>query len=123
MTRIPEHSQTLAPPELQERRSTRRFPIVAPLEYKAFRHGLLIREGVGYTLDISSSGILFQTDHPLESGLRLELSVEWPVLHDLRAHRQLHAFANIVRLTNDQVAVRLVRPKLLDKNGASGQED
>lgn len=123
MSRIPELSQTLALPQLPERRSTRRFPIVVPLEYKAFRHGLLIREGVGYTLDISSSGILFQTDHPLESGMRLELSVQWPVLHDLRAHRQLHAYAHIVRLMKDQVAVRLVRPKLLDKNGASGRED
>ena len=123
MARAPEHSRISALSELPERRSTRRFPIVVPLEYKAFRHGLLIREGVGYTLDISSSGILFQTDHPLESGLRLELSVEWPVLHDPRAHRQLHAFAHIVRLSKDQVAVRLVRPKLLDKNAAAGQEN
>ncbi len=43
-----------------ERRATQRFSIVAPLEYKAFRGHVLVREGVGRTINFGSRGILFQ---------------------------------------------------------------
>jgi hypothetical protein len=86
-----------------------RFPMVVSLEYKAFRHGLLIREGVGRTINVGSSGILFHADPPLEPGLRLELSIHWPVPEEMRALVRLHALAQIVRLRDDEAAVRLVR--------------
>ena len=98
-------------PVLPDRRATRRFPIVVPLEYKAFHGRVLVREGVGRTINIASRGILFHADPPLELDLHLELSLNWPVLHETRAHLRLHALGQIVRLSDDQVAVRLVRPE------------
>lgn len=103
-----QNSEGRPPPE---RRATQRFPIVAPLEYKAFRRRVLVREGVGRTINFGSRGILFQTDPPLEPDLRLELSIAWPVLHQMRSHLRVHAFGEIVRIKEGEVAVRLGRPQ------------
>ena len=99
-----------------ERRATRRFPIVVPLEYKAFRGSVLVGEGVGRTINIASGGILFHAVPPLEPDSHLELSLDWPVLHEKRAHLRLHALGQVVRLREDQAAVRLFRPELQKRN-------
>lgn len=97
-----------APPE---RRACRRFPIVAALEYRAFRGKELVREGIGRTINIGSRGILFKTEPPLDPDLRLELFVEWPALPATDVPLRLHALAQIVRLGEDGAAVRLFRPE------------
>lgn len=96
-------------PALPDRRAARRFPIVVPVEYKAFRGRVLVREGVGRTINIGSRGILFHADAPLESDLQLELCLDWPVLQEKRAPLQLHALGQIVRHGEGQAAVRLFR--------------
>ena len=94
-----------------ERRASQRFPIVVPVEYKAFWGEVCAGEGIGCTINIASKGILFQADPPLEPGMRLQITLEWPVLHEMNVHLRLHANAQIVRLRDDRVAVRLIRPE------------
>ena len=102
-----------------ERRATQRFPVVLQLAYKAFRQHTLIREGVGRTIDISSRGILFHPDAALEPGLRLELTIDWPLLHERGAQLRLLAFGEVVRLGEDRAAVRLARHEF-QKHAAQG---
>ena len=116
MIRSHQNSEGRPPPE---RRATRRFPIVAPVGYRAFRGRVLVREGIGRTINICSRGILLQVDPPLEPDLHLELSIDWPVLQ-MRGHLRLHALGEIVRLRQDEVAVRLVRPQFQQKESTGG---
>ena len=92
-----------------ERRATRRFPVALQLEYKALRHAELIREGVGRTINISSGGVLFEADGPLDRDLRLELSIEWPVYYRKSPRLRLMAFGEIVRVHEKEAAVRIAR--------------
>jgi hypothetical protein len=107
-----QNSQGRAPPE---RRATRRFPIVVALEYKAFRGRVLVLEGTGRTINIASKGILFHADRPLEPDFQLEVSLDWPTRHE-STNLRLHALGQIVRLREDEVAIRLLRPEFQKKN-------
>ena len=92
-----------------ERRASRRFPVVMPLAYKVFRHTELIRGGVGRTVNMSSSGVLFRADLPLERGCRIELSIEWPLQDGKREPLRLQALCEIVRTQEEEAAVRIMR--------------
>jgi len=62
-----------------ERRRANRFPISRDLTYRVLtrKHGG--PAGVGLTINISSSGVLFSTADPPSTGTRLELAISWPV--------------------------------------------
>ncbi|SRR5579864_8824244 len=63
-----------------ERRAKGRYPIELELEYKLLKRGRVEWAGVGRTLNISSSGVLVETDRSLLPGALVELSVKWPFL-------------------------------------------
>ena len=94
---------------LPERRSTMRFPIIVPIRYKVFHQHELVGEGIGETINVASRGLLFHADHPLEPGLSLELDMELPALPDGSGLVKLRARGQIVRIEDDQVAVRVRR--------------
>ncbi len=66
-------SLTTMTPELNnsERRRSSRFPIERELRYKTLNQRAEILAGSGKTLNISSSGVLFTSDHDLPVGTRL----------------------------------------------------
>ena len=104
-----------------DRRATRRFPIALPLQYKVFRGTTLLAEGIGRTMDISSHGILFHAGAHLEPYLRLELSIDWPMFQAPGPPMKLLVFGDIVRIADDEAAVRIMRHELrrcpLKENG------
>src|ERR1017187_7030750 len=62
-----------------ERRATRRFALEQEVSYKVLDHRAAVPEGgAGKTLDISSKGVLFETEQRLRPGKRVEVSVNWP---------------------------------------------
>jgi hypothetical protein len=62
-----------------DRRASRRFTIEQEVLYKILDHRVATPEsGSGRTLDISSSGVLFETVQRLRSGKRVEVAVNWP---------------------------------------------
>jgi hypothetical protein len=117
MIRSLQNSEGRPPPE---RRAARRFPIISPVGYRAFRGRVLVREGIERAINIGSTGILLQVDPPLEPDLHLELSIDWPVLQQMRGHLRLHALGEIVRLRQDEVAVRVVRPQKFQQEESTG---
>jgi hypothetical protein len=90
------------------RRSGSRFPIVAELYYRVRKHAA-VETGWGRTVNISSSGILIETDHALPLGLRVELSIAWPVrLHNVTP-LQLCVKARTVRTEGCRTALKIFR--------------
>jgi hypothetical protein len=58
-----------------ERRVGQRFPYLLPL---SLRQNATALEGMGFTQDLSSRGVFFFTDAPLEAGAEIELTLRMP---------------------------------------------
>ena len=63
--------------------------------------------GVGRTVDMSSSGVLFTTQQPLFPGRRLEISVSWPAQLDNKCPLKLVARGKVVRSEAGKVAIEI----------------
>lgn len=63
------------PPVRMERRVGQRFPYLLPLSLREANGAI---EGVGFTQDLSSRGVFFFTDVPLEVGAEIELTLRMP---------------------------------------------
>jgi len=91
------------------------FPIVAPLEYTAFRRHRLIRKGSGETIRIASTKVLFNADLPLDPDLWLQVSILWPASMEGSPQVRLEARAEIFLAHGTQTVVRLIGPRLQKK--------
>jgi hypothetical protein len=87
-----------------DRRTSTRFPVEFEVRYTHDR-----RTGTGRTRDMSSTGILFTTDNFLPFGLRLSVSIDWPVRLPSGTRLQLITDAIVVRSVAGVVAVNIGR--------------
>lgn len=89
----------------EDRRSADRFPIEREVRYRplSMRKGV-DEPGTGKTINMSSTGILFQTDRMLLPGHRLELAVSWPAQLNNTCPLKLVAKAKVVRTVSDTMA-------------------
>jgi hypothetical protein len=92
-----------------ERRADRRYGILLDLKWKLVRRRRVLETGVGRTVDLSSSGILFNAGRHLPEGLNVELSIAWPVLLHNVAPLQLAVAGRIVRCEGGVIAVHMVQ--------------
>ena len=92
-----------------ERRTDRRYDLALNVRWKLIRRRRVLDSGTGTTVDVSSGGILFETDRELPSGLNIELSVAWPVLLHNVAPLQLVVAGRVVRTTGRRVGVRMTQ--------------
>jgi hypothetical protein len=90
-----------------ERRRSSRFPIERELRYKTLNQRSEILAGNGKTLNISSSGVLFTSDHDLPIGTRLEVSISWPAQLNERCLLNLVARGRIARNIQGQLALQI----------------
>ncbi len=89
-----------------ERRSDYRYPIHIGLEYKLILGRRVVRKGTGRLVNISRGGLLFECDHAISPGNRIELDIDWPA----RAVRMaLHAAGRTVRSQGVLTAVKVLR--------------
>lgn len=106
-----------------ERRRSSRFPIERELRYKTLNQRTEALAGNGRTLNISSSGVLFTSDHDLPVGTRLEVSISWPAQLNERCLLNLVARGRITRHTQGQLALQIqqyeFRTQSLDRNNKS----
>jgi hypothetical protein len=89
-----------------DQRLSRRYPIALEIEYKLLRKGRVERLGLGKTLNVSSTGVLFQPTEPLPAGCSIELLMQWPFLLEGVCPLKLVINGNIVRSDGKGVAVR-----------------
>ena len=57
-----------------------RYPIALDVQYKLLSGNRAGRVGSGKTLNISSGGVLFETDQQLPASGVVELAIKWPFL-------------------------------------------
>lgn len=89
-----------------ERRSSDRFPISRELRYKILeRRGQTV--GKGTTLNMSSSGVYFTTEHNLLPGQKIEIAVSWPAQLDNKCSLKFLARGRVVRAEHGRAAVEI----------------
>jgi PilZ domain len=92
---------------MNERRRSSRFPIEREVRYKTLNQRTEILAGSGKTLNISSSGVLFTSDHDLPVGTRLEVSISWPAQLNEKCLLNLVARGRITRHHQGQLALQI----------------
>lgn len=90
-----------------ERRRSSRFPIERELRYKTLSQRAESVSGVGKTLNISSSGVLFTSNHNLAVGTRIEVSISWPAQLNERCLLNLVARGRVARREEGQLALQI----------------
>ena len=90
-----------------ERRRSSRFPIERELRYKTLNQRTEALAGNGRTLNISSSGVLFTSDHDLPVGTRLEVSISWPAQLSEKCLLNLVARGRVTRHLQGQLALQI----------------
>lgn len=104
-----------------ERRRSSRFPIEREVRYKTLNQRSEALTGIGKTLNISSSGILFTTEHDLPVGTRLEVSISWPAQLNDRCLLNLVARGRVTRLSKGQLALQIQQYEFRTQSrGANG---
>jgi PilZ domain len=89
-----------------DRRADRRYEISLELRWKIVRRKQVVDSGSGRTVDLSSSGILFESGRPLAPGANIELSIVWPALLQNVTPLQLIVNGRIVRSDGCRTAMR-----------------
>jgi len=91
---------------MSERRASGRFPIERDVRYKVIsRRGQEI--GMGKTLNMSSSGILFSTEQNLQAGRQVEISVAWPAQLNNQTPLKFVARGRVVRVEDHRAALEI----------------
>jgi hypothetical protein len=93
----------------EERRLNRRFVMELEIRYKVFYRDEIKAVGSGKTVNVSSGGVAFKTEHDLPIGASIQLSITWPALLDNRCPLQLIGFGRITRSAATTVASKIHR--------------
>ena len=92
-----------------DRRSDRRYAISLELRWKLIRRKRVLDSGTGYTLDLSSGGVLFDAGRALPLGFNVELAIVWPVLLHNTSPLQLIVSGRVIRSDYNRVAIQIVQ--------------
>jgi hypothetical protein len=83
------------PPVRVERRVGQRFPYLLPLSLRQCDSAL---ESVGFTQDLSSRGVFFFTDAPLQEGAEIEITLQMPSEITLGESMRVRCRGHILRV-------------------------
>jgi hypothetical protein len=93
--------------KLEEQRRSARYLLELTLQFKSSYRRKTVVSGTGRTLDISSSGLLFVSDQQLKPGMKVELSINWPVKLHGETALQLVVRGIVVRVVGSATAIRM----------------
>ena len=91
----------------KDRRGADRFQIEREVRYKVLSKKSVDESGVGRTVNMSSNGILFTSEHVLLPGRRLEVSVSWPAQLNNQTPLKLVARGRVIRFESGQTAIEI----------------
>ena len=92
---------------VDERRASDRFPIDREIRYKVLGKRGGEESGIGKTINMSSSGVLFTADQLLLPGRRVEVSISWPAQLNSQCGLRLVARGRIVRYEGGKAALEI----------------
>ena len=90
-----------------DRRAADRFPIERDVRYKVLNKKNSDESGNGRTINMSSTGVLFTTEHMLLPGKRMELSISWPAQLNNKTALKLVARGRVVRYEEGKAAIEI----------------
>jgi len=93
--------------EQTDRRHSDRFPIEREVRYRVMNKRGNDEAGEGKTINISSSGVLFTSQHLLLPGRRMELSISWPAQLNDKCALKLVARGRVIRFEQGLAAVEI----------------
>jgi hypothetical protein len=91
-----------------ERRKDRRYQIEVELEYRLVRRGKVVSTGRGHTVNVSTGGLLFESEHALPAGMEIELAIAWPARIDNVAALKLWVTGRTVRAQGNLTAAKII---------------
>jgi len=101
-------SATAPPPtDRSDQRLHGRYPIALELQYKLLNKERIKRFGFGRTVNLSSGGVLFESDCRLPASGPIELAMNWPYLLDGVVTLKLVVSGRIVRSDAKAIAVKV----------------
>jgi hypothetical protein len=104
-----------------ERRASDRFPMDRDVRFKVVNRKTGEETGVGKTINMSSNGVLIETEQNLLPGRRLELTISWPAQLNNTCPLKLVARGRIVRVENSRAAVEIQQYEFRTQGKASLQ--
>lgn len=93
--------------DASDRRGSDRFPIEREVKYKVLSKRSADEAGSGKTLNMSSSGVLFTSEHLLIPGKRIEVSISWPAQLNNKTNLKLVARGRVVRCEDGRAALEI----------------
>jgi len=93
--------------DASDRRGSDRFPIEREVRYKVLSKRSADEAGAGKTVNMSSSGVLFTSDHLLIPGKRIEVSISWPAQLNNTTNLKLVARGRVIRCENGKAALEI----------------
>ena len=90
-----------------ERRANRRFPLDAPVRYRAANSPLNAPWKSGRMLNMSAGGILLEVAESMADGTQWQLAMEWTGLYHGRQAMRLFLVASVTRVDPRGVALRI----------------
>jgi hypothetical protein len=95
------------PISFEDRRGSNRFSIRQQARYQVLRRRVVIESGLGETVNLSSSGVLFTTTSCLPPRVVVELEIDWPAKFDSRLSMKLVTRGAVVRSGPDYSAIKI----------------
>ncbi len=93
--------------DANDRRTADRFPIEREVRYKVLSKRSNEEAGLGKTINMSSSGVLFTSEHFLIPGKRVEVAISWPAQLNNKTALKLVARGRVVRCDNGKAALEI----------------
>jgi hypothetical protein len=100
-------ARTKSAKDMNDRRGSDRFPIEREVRYKVLSKRSNDESGAGKTINMSSSGVLFTSEHFLLPGKRVEVSISWPAQLNNKTNLKLVARGRVVRCEEGRAALEI----------------
>ncbi len=91
---------------IHDRREADRIAMKRPIRFQVLDKGHAGQWGLGQTINISRSSVLFASDQAMCPGDRVEVEISWPAQLDVSVDLQLVAVGRIVRCEQGVTAVQ-----------------
>ena len=106
----------LQPVTLRDRRANVRYPFALDVKY-VFTRGRRAAHGQGLTVNLSRSGVLFESPEPLPAGRRVELCIAWPVSLNGLTGLNLWVQGRTIRIQDQCTAVQMLHYEFRIRGG------
>jgi hypothetical protein len=93
----------------QEHRSHPRYPVYVEVSYELIVHGEVVEAGHGRTVNISTGGVLFESQRALAPEMGIRLSIAWPAQLGGAVGLKLRVSGRTIRVRENCTAVKTQR--------------